>query len=72
MVRFMMFVEMTTAFNNVDRDILWRELRRREIKETLIRKESIYIQIEVVIRIYGKFQDKERCTAGACVESTLV
>jgi len=52
----MLFVDLKAAFDNVARDILWRELRRKGIKEMLIRKlESIYAQTKVVIRTSQRF-----------------
>jgi len=47
----MLFVDLKIAFDSMDRDILWRELRRRGIQEMLVeRPERIYEQTEVVIR----------------------
>jgi len=58
----MLFVDLKTAFDNVKRDILWRELRRREIKEMSIRRlERIYEQkLEEVIRTSQRYRENFR------------
>jgi len=71
----MLFVDLKTAFDNVKRDILWRELRRREIKEMLIRRlKRIYEQkLEVdESKIYREFQNEERSTTEMCGKSIPV
>jgi len=45
---YMLFADLKAAFDNVDRDILWRELKRKEIKEQLIER------IEKIFSIYEK------------------
>jgi len=46
---YMLFADLKAAFDNVDRKILWEELRRGEVEESLIRKmEEMYEQTEMV------------------------
>jgi len=48
----MLFADLKAAFDNVDRKLLWEELRRREVNENLVRRmEEVYGQTEVVIRM---------------------
>jgi len=54
----MLFVDMKAAFDNMNRDILWTELRRKGIKKMLIRRlERIYKlkQTEEVIRTNQRY-----------------
>jgi len=47
----MLFADLKAACDNVDRKILWKELRKGEVEKTLIRRmEKIYGQTEMVIR----------------------
>jgi len=39
----MFFVDLKTAFDKVDRSMLWKELRRKRVKEYLVKRvEKIY------------------------------
>jgi len=51
------FADLSAAFDNVDRDILWKVLREMNLEERLIRKiEMIYESTEVMVK------SEEECT----------
>jgi len=74
---YLFFVDLKAAFDKVNRSRLWKELRRKEVKEDLVRRvEKIYEETEVTVRtgqrLTRSLQDDERSVTGMCNESTLV
>jgi len=69
---YILFADLKIAFNNVDKKILWEELKRGEVEESLIRRmEEIYGKTEVVIRTSHRgIQNEERRETRLCDEST--
>lgn len=62
---YMMFTDMKAAFDNVERSILWRELRKKGIKEKLIRRlEKIYERTEMVVRTNQSYTESFRTRRG--------
>lgn len=62
---YMMFTDMKAAFDNVERSILWRELRKKGIKEKLIRRlEKIYERTEMVVRTNQSYTESFRTRKG--------
>jgi len=72
----MLFADLKAAFDNVDRKILWEELRRGQVEENLIKRmEEIYGQTEVVIRTsqgYTKGFRTRKDVRQGCVISSLL
>jgi len=70
---YILFANMKAAFDNMDREILWKDLREKGINEQLLRR------IEKIRRnggrdkdegrIHGRIQDKKRSEAGLCYGS---
>jgi len=63
------FADLKTAFDNVDRDILWEILRKMKIREDLIKKiEKIYERMEVLVRtedgMTERFETKKEVRQG--------
>lgn len=73
---YMLFADLKAAFDNVDRDILWKELKRKGIEERLVRRiEMVYEDTEVVIRSRQGFTRSFRTRKGVrqgCVMSPLL
>jgi len=70
------FADLRAAFDNVDRDLLWKILRKMKIKEGLIKRiEKIYERTEVQIRTGGiipeRFETRKGVRQG-CVLSPLL
>ncbi|XP_024870720.1 golgin subfamily A member 6-like protein 22 [Temnothorax curvispinosus] len=71
-----LFADLKAAFDNVDREILWKILREKGIKEQLIRRlEIIYEETEVVVRTsHGyteEFQTSKGVTQGSVMSPLL-
>lgn len=65
------------AFDKVNRDKLWKILKKKGVKEQVVRRiQKIYEETEVMVRnkarLHGNLQDKERSKAGLCNETTPV
>lgn len=62
---YMKFTDMKATFDNVERSILWRELRKKGIKEKLIRRlEKIYERTEMVVRTNQSYMESFRTRKG--------
>jgi len=70
------FADLCAAFDNVDREILWRELKERNIEEGLIRKiEKIYECTEVLVKTEEGCTESFRTRKGVrqgCVLSPIL
>lgn len=71
-----MFVDLKAAFDNVDRETLWRILREKGIKERILRRlQNIYEETTVMVRtkngLTEKFATKKGVRQG-CVSSPLL
>jgi len=69
-------VDLKTTFDKVDRNRLWKELRRKGVKEDLVRGvKKVYEETEDGTngtRTFKELQDDERSTTRMCDESTSV
>jgi len=72
------FADLRAAFDNVDRDILWKILEEKGIEEGLLsRSERIYERTEITgnkdeQRTVEKLQDGKRSKARMRSESTVI
>ncbi|XP_011684741.1 PREDICTED: uncharacterized protein LOC105448076 [Wasmannia auropunctata] len=73
---YMMFADLKAAFDNVDRNKLWKELRGRGIEEDLVKRiEKIYEETEVVVRTKQGFTKAFKTKKGVrqgCILSPLL
>ncbi|XP_024875876.1 uncharacterized protein LOC112457185, partial [Temnothorax curvispinosus] len=71
-----LFADLKAAFDNVDKEILWRILQGKGIKEQLIRRlEKIYDETEVVVRTSHGYTEEFQTSKGVrqgCVMSLLL
>lgn len=59
---YMLFADIKAAFDNVERSTLWRELRRKVIKDLIRRMEKMYERTKTVIRTNQGYMDSFRTT----------
>jgi len=71
---YVFFADLRAAFDNVDKSILWKTLKEKEIEEGLLRRiERIYERTETTVRTkLGKFQDGKRSKVEMRSESTVI
>jgi len=68
---YMLFADLKAVFDNVDRDILWEELKRKGVKKQLIeRMGKIYEETEVMVKTtqgYTKFKTRKGVRQGCVI-----
>jgi len=73
---YILFANLKAAFDNVDRDILWEELKRKGVKEQLVgRMEKIYEETEVMVRTTQGYTEKFKTRKGVrqgCVMNPIL
>jgi len=73
---YMLFADLKAAFDNVNRDILWEELKRKKIKGQLVgRMEKIYEETEVMVRTKQGYSEEFETKKGVrqgCVMSPIL
>jgi len=62
----MLFADLKAAFDNMDRDVLWKELKRKEkLKEQLVgRIEKIYEETEVIVKTTQGYTERFKSRKG--------
>jgi len=68
----MLFADLKTAFDNVDRELSWKEMRSKGINKQLLgRIEKIYEDTEVMVRTRQGYTERFKTRKGArlCYES---
>jgi len=72
----MLFADLKAAFDNVDRELLWKEMRSKGINEQLLgRIEKIYEDAEVMVRIRQGYTEGFKTRKGVrqgCVMSPIL
>jgi len=73
---YILFADMKAAFDNMDRKILWKDLRKKGIYRQLIgRIEKIYEDMEIVIRMREGYTEEFKTRKGVrqgCVMSPIL
>jgi len=72
---YMLFADLKAAFDNVDRELPWKKMRSKGIKQLLERIEKIYEDTEVMVRTRQGYTEGFKTRKGVrqgCVMSPIL